>query len=65
MQSIIGGRSRKEIATDLFVAPNTIKTHMHNLYGKLDVHSEAELKAFIAKRERMFASEISSDPVSE
>ncbi len=65
MHSIISGQSRKEIATDLFVAPNTIKTHMHNLYGKLDVHSEAELKAFIAKRERMFASEISSDPVSE
>lgn len=65
MHSIISGRSRKEIAEDLFVAPNTIKTHLHNLYGKLDVHSEAELKAFIAKRERMFASEASSDPVSE
>lgn len=56
MHSIIRGKSRKEIAEDLFITPNTIKTHLHNLYGKLDIHSEADLKAFVAKRERMFST---------
>lgn len=31
------------IAEKLVVSPSTVKTHMRNLYGKLDVHSQAEL----------------------
>ncbi|MCI9130113.1 MAG: helix-turn-helix transcriptional regulator [Eggerthellaceae bacterium] len=57
MYNIICGRTRKEIAEELYIAPNTIKTHLHNLYGKLDIHSEADLKAFVAKRERMFSTD--------
>lgn len=57
MHSLICGKSRKEIAEGLYITSNTIKTHLHNLYGKLDIHSEADLKAFVAKRERMFSTE--------
>jgi LuxR family maltose regulon positive regulatory protein len=31
-----------EIAAELFVSLNTIKTHMRNVYAKLDVHSRAD-----------------------
>ena len=31
------GQSNKEIADALFVSTNTIKTHLNNLYAKLDV----------------------------
>ncbi|MEL6544238.1 MAG: response regulator transcription factor [Myxococcota bacterium] len=31
------GHSNKEIASALFVSPNTIKTHLSHLYGKLEV----------------------------
>ena len=31
------GRSNKEIATRLSVSPNTVKTHISNLFAKLDV----------------------------
>ena len=31
------------IAEKLVVSQSTVKTHMRNLYGKLDVHSQAEL----------------------
>ncbi len=64
MYSIIRGKSRKEIAEDLFITPNTIKTHLHNLYGKLDIHSEVALKAFVAKRERMFSTDEDASPLA-
>ena len=34
---LAGGHTNKEIADRLFVSPNTVKTHLANLYGKLQV----------------------------
>jgi LuxR family maltose regulon positive regulatory protein len=31
-----------EIAAELFVSPNTVRTHMRHIYSKLDVHSRKE-----------------------
>ena len=31
-----------EIAADLFVSLNTIRTHMRNVYAKLGVHTRAD-----------------------
>jgi LuxR family maltose regulon positive regulatory protein len=31
-----------EIARELYVSPNTVKTHIKNLYAKLDTHHRAE-----------------------
>lgn len=45
------GLSQKEIATRLYVSPNTISTHIQNLYGKMNVRTgtHAIAKAFRAK----------------
>lgn len=51
--AITEGKSRKEIADALFVTQNTVKTHTHNLYGKLDVHSTSELKKYVTDYEKM------------
>lgn len=48
------GKSKKEIAEELFVTTNTVKTHQRNLYAKLDVHSLEELQRFIAHQEGSF-----------
>ena len=34
--------SRQEIAGELYVSPNTVKTHMRHLYAKLGTHRRAE-----------------------
>jgi LuxR family transcriptional regulator, maltose regulon positive regulatory protein len=31
-----------EIATELFVSPNTVRTHLRHIYAKLDAHSRSE-----------------------
>ena len=37
------GRDVPYIAERLCLSKNTVRTHVHNLYGKLDVHSRQEL----------------------
>ena len=39
------GLSNKEIAGRLIVAPSTVKQHLKNIYGKLDVHSRTQAVA--------------------
>ncbi|MDA0183430.1 LuxR C-terminal-related transcriptional regulator [Solirubrobacter phytolaccae] len=35
-------RSNTEIAADLFLSPNTVKTHLKAIYRKLGAHSRTE-----------------------
>jgi ATP/maltotriose-dependent transcriptional regulator MalT len=37
LELLARGRSNREIGEALFVSPNTVETHLANLYGKLDV----------------------------
>jgi len=40
---IISGKSNKEIAAELFISINTVKTHISNIYSKLNIASRKEL----------------------
>jgi DNA-binding NarL/FixJ family response regulator len=42
LEHIANGKSRSTIARELFVDLETVKTHIKNIYAKLDVHSRAE-----------------------
>ena len=42
LQLLVDGKSYKLIAAELFVAHDTIKTHVKNIYAKLHVHSGTE-----------------------
>jgi LuxR family maltose regulon positive regulatory protein len=42
LQLIAEGLTNPEIASRLFLALNTVKTHAGNIYGKLNVHSRTQ-----------------------
>lgn len=49
LELLAAGRSNKEIASQLNVSPNTVKTHVAKLYGKLEVTRRTE--AIVRARE--------------
>ena len=44
---LAAGRGNKEIAEELCMGLNTVRTHVQNIYQKLDVHSRSDLASFI------------------
>jgi hypothetical protein len=38
----VAGRSNRQIARDLVVTLNTVKSHIHHVYGKLGVESRVQ-----------------------
>ncbi len=51
-EMIAGGKSRSKIAQDLFIDVETVKSHIKNIYTKLDVHSRED--AIRAARDQRF-----------
>ncbi|WP_024771889.1 response regulator transcription factor [Aquimarina macrocephali] len=47
---ILDDKTNKEIASTMFVSISTIKTHINNLYKKLDVSSRDEVKSLNIKK---------------
>jgi LuxR family maltose regulon positive regulatory protein len=45
LQLIAAGKSNRRIASELFVSLGTVKTHINNLYRKLDSHSRTQAVA--------------------
>jgi two-component system, NarL family, nitrate/nitrite response regulator NarL len=46
LRALTEGLSTPEICEHLFIAPNTLRTHVQNIMGKLRVHSKLEAVAF-------------------
>jgi LuxR family transcriptional regulator, maltose regulon positive regulatory protein len=45
LRLIASGKSNRRIATELFVSVGTVKTHINNIYRKLDAHSRTQALA--------------------
>ncbi|WP_170110392.1 response regulator transcription factor [Flavilitoribacter nigricans] len=43
LQQLLQGKTNKQIASDLYVSTNTVKTHLSNLFLKFDVSSRSML----------------------
>ena len=46
LRALAEGLSSKEICERLYIAPNTLRTHVQNIMSKLRVHSKLEAVAF-------------------
>lgn len=46
---LITGASNKKIAEDLFISPHTVKTHIYNVYKKLDINNRLQATLWAAK----------------
>jgi two-component system nitrate/nitrite response regulator NarL len=42
LQAMMTGRRGRQIASDLHISADTVRTHTQNIYAKLDVHSRLE-----------------------
>ena len=60
LRALTEGLSTPEICERLFIAPNTLRTHVQNIMGKLRVHSKLEAVAF-ALRHRLVEPPRSED----
>jgi DNA-binding NarL/FixJ family response regulator len=49
LQLLAQGMRNDDIATRLFISPQTVQTHVRNILGKLRVHSKLEAVAFAVK----------------
>ena len=47
IKGIWEGKTNQEIANENYTSVNTVKTHVKNIYAKLDVHSRTELLSFL------------------
>jgi len=50
LRMIVGGMSNKEIAFDLDISENTVKTHVQNIFGKIGVSDRTSAAAVAIKR---------------
>jgi DNA-binding NarL/FixJ family response regulator len=48
------GRLYKEVAQELFISENTVRSHVRHIYSKLSVHSKAEM-VFTAMRNSLLS----------
>ncbi|MBX2848808.1 MAG: alpha/beta fold hydrolase [Acidiferrobacterales bacterium] len=51
VRCLASGGSTSEIAEDLFISPNTVKTHLKSIYSKSGVHSLASLVSLYLQHE--------------
>lgn len=51
LQALVEGRSSRDICAELYIAPNTLRTHVQNLLSKLRVHSKLEAVAYALKQQ--------------
>lgn len=45
VRAVVQGLGNHQLAEQLYVSENTIQTHLHHIYAKLDVHSRSQLVA--------------------
>lgn len=61
LKLIARGKANKQIAHELFVSTSTVKTHVNNIYRKLDVGSRTQAALYAARIGLVSTGEISEE----
>jgi DNA-binding NarL/FixJ family response regulator len=56
LTSIFDGKTNRQMADEHYISLNTIKTHVKNLYDKLDVHTRTQAIARLREMSTFHAS---------
>lgn len=51
LRALVEGRSSRDICAEMYIAPNTMRTHVQNLLAKLQVHSKLEAVAYALRQQ--------------
>jgi DNA-binding CsgD family transcriptional regulator len=43
LKEVVKGYNHQEIAEKLFISPNTVRTHVNNIYKKLHLNSRSQI----------------------
>jgi DNA-binding NarL/FixJ family response regulator len=62
---VVHGFANREIADRLCISERTVSTHVVNIYGKLNVHSRAELAALVRATDRVIEAGLRVDSKCE
>lgn len=49
LRELVAGKSNPQIARELYISQNTVRTHVQNILSKLSVHSKLEAVAFAVR----------------
>jgi DNA-binding CsgD family transcriptional regulator len=49
LRLLAAGCSNQEIAKQLYISPNTVKTHVKNIYAKMGVNNRLQLFSLLKK----------------
>jgi DNA-binding CsgD family transcriptional regulator len=50
VELVAEGLTNSQIAERMFISPGTVKTHLRNIFKKVDVHRRSELTAEAVRR---------------
>lgn len=65
LKLVATGLSNKEIAAQLFISPNTVKVHLRNIFGKINVVSRTEATLYAIREGHVVVNETSSTETLE
>ncbi len=58
-EALLAGMNHAQIATELYISPNTLKTHLHNIYRKTGVKNRFELVTLMTQGKVFSSSPLS------
>ena len=61
----VGGRTNRQIARELWLSPETVKTHLRRTLEHFDLHSKAELRLLLLDLDGDCASHPEEDPLRD